>query len=217
MDASDRFRTVVVEAVRSNALTASADDKEMIDQSFEQLGFDSLTLMEFCIAIAAETGVNLPVAQVVPLKTPAAVIRFLADGRGGSKLATPQAGPRDGLVARVLAGLATASSASDYYRIQIEMAQLATGPETATARTSAVRAPPTLVQDLDRTLNESAKVRPSLADFQRRRIDDSVFLYTNGNGADHLTVGFCGFIGLLSMPLAIVLQYFAEGFDLRIP
>jgi len=142
MDASDRFRTVVVEAVRSNALTASADDKEMIDQSFEQLGFDSLTLMEFCIAIAAETGVNLPVAQVVPLKTPAAVIRFLADGRGGSKLATPQAGPRDGLVARVLAGLATASSASDYYRIQIEMAQLATGPETATARTSAVRAPP---------------------------------------------------------------------------
>jgi acyl carrier protein len=45
--------------------------------SFEQLGFDSLSFMEFCISIHCDTGVELTVGEVSSLGTPAAVVDYL--------------------------------------------------------------------------------------------------------------------------------------------
>lgn len=47
--------------------------------TFSDLGFDSLAFMEFCIAIQLETGVEISVAAVADLKTPAAVARRLSE------------------------------------------------------------------------------------------------------------------------------------------
>ncbi len=46
--------------------------------TFEEIGFDSLNFMEFCIAIAMEVGTELSVDDVAALKTPNAVIEHLS-------------------------------------------------------------------------------------------------------------------------------------------
>ena len=45
--------------------------------SFEEIGFDSLNFMEFCISVAMEVGVELSVDDVAALKTPKAVVEHL--------------------------------------------------------------------------------------------------------------------------------------------
>ncbi|MEX0852847.1 MAG: acyl carrier protein [Bauldia sp.] len=54
--------------------------------SFDEMGFDSLNYMEFCISIAVDTGVELSVAEVARLNSPTAVIEHLSrrahDSRG---------------------------------------------------------------------------------------------------------------------------------------
>lgn len=49
----------------------------VLEQSFEQLGFDSLAFMEFCIAIHVETGVEITVGKADELGSPNAVARYL--------------------------------------------------------------------------------------------------------------------------------------------
>jgi len=50
----------------------------LLSLSFEEIGFDSLNFMEFCIAIAVEVGVELSVDEVAALQTPNAVIEHLS-------------------------------------------------------------------------------------------------------------------------------------------
>lgn len=54
------------------------DTDERLTWSFEDLGFDSLAFMEFCIAIQGETGVELSVGTVAELGSPAAVVRHMS-------------------------------------------------------------------------------------------------------------------------------------------
>ncbi len=55
-----------------------SDTEAVMARSFLELGFDSLNLMEFCIAISLETGIDLDVGKLETLRTPAAVVEFLA-------------------------------------------------------------------------------------------------------------------------------------------
>jgi acyl carrier protein len=48
---------------------------------FEELGFDSVAFMEFCIAIHVDTGVEMTVEQVTALGSPMAVVDFLGRDR----------------------------------------------------------------------------------------------------------------------------------------
>jgi acyl carrier protein len=48
---------------------------------FDELGFDSVAFMEFCIAIHVDTGVELTVEQVTALGSPMAVVDFLGRDR----------------------------------------------------------------------------------------------------------------------------------------
>jgi hypothetical protein len=50
----------------------------LLSLSFEEIGFDSLNFMEFCISIAMEVGTELSVDDVAALKTPNAVIEHLS-------------------------------------------------------------------------------------------------------------------------------------------
>lgn len=45
--------------------------------SFLQMGFDSLTCMEFCISLYCSTGFELSIEKMLQLSTPQAVIEFL--------------------------------------------------------------------------------------------------------------------------------------------
>ena len=47
----------------------------LLSLTFEEIGFDSLNFMEFCIAIAMDVGIELSVDEVSELKTPKAVDR----------------------------------------------------------------------------------------------------------------------------------------------
>ena len=46
---------------------------------FETLGFDSLTCMEFCIALHCSCGVELSIEDMARLRTPRGVAAFIAD------------------------------------------------------------------------------------------------------------------------------------------
>lgn len=52
-------------------------EEAMLAAKFEDLGFDSLAFMEFCIAIHVDTGVEMTVEQAAALGSPKAVIEFL--------------------------------------------------------------------------------------------------------------------------------------------
>lgn len=75
----------VVEAAMG-ATSAPADSMgvvqtgDTLEESFDDLGFDSLALMEFCIAIQMETGVELSISTVQEMGSPRAVARHLSGG-----------------------------------------------------------------------------------------------------------------------------------------
>jgi len=55
-----------------------AGQASLLSLSFEEIGFDSLNFMEFCISIAMDVGIELSVAEVADLNSPAAVIEHLS-------------------------------------------------------------------------------------------------------------------------------------------
>lgn len=82
----DAARRTVLEAIEQCSLpswAAAAPEPGRPDTrlttSFRGLGFDSLTYMEFCIALHAATGVEFSAADVEALGTPDAVIRRLTE------------------------------------------------------------------------------------------------------------------------------------------
>ncbi len=77
-----RFVPVVAKAVRSCSLSsevdaAAQDDIALLARGFEDLGFDSLAFMEFCVSVYMDTGVEIDVDQARALQTPLAVAEFL--------------------------------------------------------------------------------------------------------------------------------------------
>lgn len=77
---NDCYR-IVAEAVNICSLPAAPSTSAapaIFDESFGELGFDSLAMMEFCISIHLETGVELTVGKADELGSPGAVARFLS-------------------------------------------------------------------------------------------------------------------------------------------
>jgi acyl carrier protein len=74
---------IVASAIGTCSLPGTLDPstagEELLDESFSDLGFDSLAYMEFCIAIHLETGIELTVGSLDELGTPAAVARHLSE------------------------------------------------------------------------------------------------------------------------------------------
>ncbi len=56
-----------------------ASPEGLIGKTFEDLGFDSLAFMEFCIAIQLEAGIELSVASVAEMGSPDAVAAHLSE------------------------------------------------------------------------------------------------------------------------------------------
>jgi acyl carrier protein len=83
MAAEDQFDAVVVNAIRACSLpsvdsnTTNSDDASLLTHGFDELGFDSLSYMEFCISVHLNTGVEMDIDKVQSLKTPLAVVEFL--------------------------------------------------------------------------------------------------------------------------------------------
>jgi acyl carrier protein len=76
----DPFRETVLEAIRACSLPSRDDAppiEEELHRPFEDLGFDSLSYMEFCISITMETGIDMTVGRMKALGTPTAVADYL--------------------------------------------------------------------------------------------------------------------------------------------
>lgn len=55
-----------------------AAPESLVGKSFDDLGFDSLAYMEFCIALQAETGIEVSVATITEMGSPDAVAKHLS-------------------------------------------------------------------------------------------------------------------------------------------
>jgi acyl carrier protein len=55
-----------------------AENSPLLSMSFEEIGFDSLNYMEFCVSIAVNTGIELTIAEVTAMNSPAAVVKHLS-------------------------------------------------------------------------------------------------------------------------------------------
>jgi acyl carrier protein len=64
-------------SVPNDSIGAIAEG-ETLEDSFDNLGFDSLALMEFCIAIQVETGIEITISAAQELGSPRAVARHLS-------------------------------------------------------------------------------------------------------------------------------------------
>jgi len=72
---------IVAEAVNTCSVALPPIDASEVTESigsFQDLGFDSLAFMEFCIAIHVETGMEISVAKLDELGSPNAVARYLS-------------------------------------------------------------------------------------------------------------------------------------------
>ena len=80
----EELRRIVEKALVASSLplpdTARGEGGQsaLLSLTFDEIGFDSLNFMEFCIAISMDAGVELSVAEVAALRTPAAVIAHLS-------------------------------------------------------------------------------------------------------------------------------------------
>ena len=80
----DDLRRIVEKAILAcsmplpQAAEADGDRSALLALSFDEIGFDSLNFMEFCIAVSMDVGVELSTDEVAALKTPIAVIAHLS-------------------------------------------------------------------------------------------------------------------------------------------
>ena len=80
MTTKQDMRDIVKRAVSSCAIPSSIrnlDDEALMAATFTEMGFDSLALMEFCVSVHLDTGVEMTSQQVAELATPNAVIDHL--------------------------------------------------------------------------------------------------------------------------------------------
>jgi act minimal PKS acyl carrier protein len=76
----DLLRILAESAGQSPDLGAGADPSELSDRPFDELGYDSLALLETAAHIEQELGVALPDEEITELKTPRALLE-LVNGR----------------------------------------------------------------------------------------------------------------------------------------
>jgi hypothetical protein len=113
------------------------------------------------------------------------------------------------LVATTWDAVVKARSEADFYRISINLQQLATPGDVKQLLDGSATVPPgnfrAWLENLYRwvTLHEQT---PFV--FGRRDLSKSVSLYSGENGAKTLVIGFCGRAQLLCAPLPVILQYF---------
>lgn len=72
----------LVSAIRAAAGdTELADlDGDVLDRRFDELGYDSLALLEVAATLRRTHGITLPDGTVVELGTPAELLRFVNEG-----------------------------------------------------------------------------------------------------------------------------------------
>lgn len=82
MRSLDDWYGVVASATTSSSVPndsiGAVAEGESLEESFNDLGFDSLALMEFCIAIQVETGIEITISAAQQLGSPRAVARHLS-------------------------------------------------------------------------------------------------------------------------------------------
>lgn len=84
MTTDDDTRRAVAKAVRACTLPSGAvegEDDALLIRRFEELAFDSLAFMEFCVSIYLDTGIEMDAEQAQAFQTPLAVAEFLGSRR----------------------------------------------------------------------------------------------------------------------------------------
>lgn len=216
----DALYNMIVAAVRANSISATdsanpADIAAMMSRSFEELDFDSLNFMEFCIAVSVETGVNLSVAQVTSLKTPLAVFQHLS-GRGNPTPPPAADSPPADTSFRqaVLRALAACRAETDYYRVFVEIERVATPADVEFLAETDGPWASHFKEALGKLLQNMRQVRPTPSAHTLTPINRSVLLYSNpARKRRRLIVGFAGVLGVLFVPTPLILQYFPVGTD----
>lgn len=74
----DDLRRILIACAGGDETAELACDLE--SQDFEELGYDSLALMETAARIEQEYGVRIPDEQVAELKTPQELLKLVNDG-----------------------------------------------------------------------------------------------------------------------------------------
>jgi hypothetical protein len=162
-----------------------------------------------------ETGVDLKVGQLADLRTPLGVLQFLKSTRAEKSGQASSAADTASIefVETVRQRLANCIAETDFYEVLIGLERIATPTELEAIS----RAGRTRSHEFDAKLQALVRaLGPELARFSRIQINPSVSLYSNGRGASTLIVGFTGRIDLLFMPIALVLQYFADDCDVLV-
>jgi dienelactone hydrolase len=213
----DEIFQAVAEAVREHSSVAAAMAEAgnlpaMMSQSFEALEFDRRNYMEFCIAIATRTGLDLTAAQVKSLGSPQAVVNHLTEARQPrSATSIPKPGS---LRAWLLPALEACRSPTDYYRVVMEIEQSATPGDIEFL----VEMGGPWSQEFNaglRTLYDSMRrVRRSIAPHGLTLINPSVLLFAGDEAKErHLVVGFAGVRGGLFLQTPLLLQYLGPNND----
>ncbi|MQY36693.1 Actinorhodin polyketide synthase acyl carrier protein [Streptomyces sp. RB17] len=75
----DDLRRILVECAGSEEGLA-APEGDVLDASFEDLGYDSLALMETAARINQEFGVSIPDDEITEVETPRALLALVNEG-----------------------------------------------------------------------------------------------------------------------------------------
>lgn len=81
MKSREEIEAAVVKAVVDAGQPSKVLEVErdvLLATSFEALGFDSFAMMEFCIEIQLQLGIDLEAGEVADLRTPVKVVERLA-------------------------------------------------------------------------------------------------------------------------------------------
>ena len=174
----------------------------LLSLSFDELGFDSLNYMEFCIAIATDTGVEFEHRRRQP--SPVA----------GTGRRPPEATGMTPFVLATLERLSTCKTETDYYPVRISVTQYATPRDLETLLNHpATQRHAQFCGWLDEQLDLALLQHASLSDAVLVSGRDSISFYSERPGRDTLLIGFCGRAQLLFLPTAVVLQYFGRRAD----
>jgi NAD(P)-dependent dehydrogenase (short-subunit alcohol dehydrogenase family) len=112
LSAADQNR-VLLDLVRARVaavLGHAGVDAIAPDRDFRELGFDSLSAVDFRNLLNTETGLRLPATLVFDYPTPAAIADFLREELGGGE-APPAVSALDGEIGRLEAAIAAALTA----------------------------------------------------------------------------------------------------------
>jgi len=83
MSTREEIEAAVARAIAGAGLpskVANLDRSVLMSTPFGDLGFDSFAMMEFCIEIQLQLGIDLEAAEVADLGTPVKVVERIAKG-----------------------------------------------------------------------------------------------------------------------------------------